>query len=124
MKLKNILRISFGLFLAFVMVIPAIAQNSKTFKGVVLDETEQPIIGAAVKVVGTTIGTITDFDGNFTLNVPDGKEVEISYIGYVTQHFSAPFKLTKCSAVGRGSCGGLWYTEKSAFNWCHCYCTR
>ena len=90
MKLKNILRISFGLFLAFVMVIPAIAQNSKTFKGVVLDETEQPIIGAAVKVVGTTIGTITDFDGNFTLNVPDGKEVEISYIGYVTQHFSAP----------------------------------
>lgn len=95
MKLKNILRISFGLFLAFVMVIPAIAQNSKTFKGVVLDETEQPIIGAAVKVVGTTIGTITDFDGNFTLNVPDGKEVEISYIGYVTQHFSAPFKLTK-----------------------------
>ena len=95
MKLKNILRISFGLFLAFVMVIPAIAQNSKTFKGVVLDETEQPIIGAAVKVVGTTIGTITDFDGNFTLNVPDGKEVEVSYIGYVTQHFSAPFKLTK-----------------------------
>ena len=45
--------------------------------------------------MGTTIGTITDFDGNFTLNVPDGKEVEISYIGYVTQHFSAPFKLTK-----------------------------
>ena len=59
MKLKNILRISFGLYLAFVMVMPAIAQNTKTFKGVVLDETEQPIIGAVVKVVGTTIGTIT-----------------------------------------------------------------
>lgn len=60
-----------------------------------LDETEQPIIGAAIKVVGTTVGTITDLDGNFTLNVPDGKEVEISYIGYVPQRFSAPFKLTK-----------------------------
>ena len=44
MKLKNILRISFGLFLAFVMVIPAIAQNSKTFKGVVLDEERLQIL--------------------------------------------------------------------------------
>lgn len=77
------------------MAMPAIAQNTKTFKGVVLDETEQPIIGASVKVVGTTVGTITDLDGNFTLNVPDGKEVEISYIGYLPQRFSAPFKLTK-----------------------------
>ena len=77
------------------MAMPAIAQNMKTFKGVVLDETEQPIIGASVKVVGTTVGTITDLDGNFTLNVPDGKEVEISYIGYLPQRFSAPFKLTK-----------------------------
>ena len=95
MKHKNIYRISISLLLAFVMALPTIAQNTKTFKGVVLDETEQPIIGAAIKVVGTTVGTITDLDGNFTLNVPDGKEVEISYIGYVPQRFSAPFKLTK-----------------------------
>ena len=85
MKHKNIYRISISLLLAFVMALPTIAQNTKTFKGVVLDETEQPIIGAAIKVVGTTVGTITDLDGNFTLNVPDGKEVEISYIGYVPQ---------------------------------------
>ena len=95
MKHKNIYRISISLLLAFVMALPTIAQNTKTFKGVVLDETEQPIIGAAIKVVGTTVGTITDLDGNFTLNVPDSKEVEISYIGYVPQRFSAPFKLTK-----------------------------
>ena len=73
MKHKNIYRISISLLLAFVMALPTIAQNTKTFKGVVLDETEQPIIGAAIKVVGTTVGTITDLDGNFTLNVPDGK---------------------------------------------------
>lgn len=95
MKYKNILGICLCILLAFIMAMPAIAQNTKTFKGVVLDETEQPIIGASVKVVGTTVGTITDLDGNFTLNVPDGKEVEISYIGYLPQRFSAPFKLTK-----------------------------
>ena len=66
MKHKNIYRISISLLLAFVMALPTIAQNTKTFKGVVLDETEQPIIGAAIKVVGTTVGTITDLDGNFT----------------------------------------------------------
>ena len=65
MKHKNIYRISISLLLAFVMALPTIAQNTKTFKGVVLDETEQPIIGAAIKVVGTTVGTITDLDGNF-----------------------------------------------------------
>ena len=90
MKHKNIYRISISLLLAFVMALPTIAQNTKTFKGVVLDETEQPIIGAAIKVVGTTVGTITDLDGNFTLNVPDGKEVEISYIGYVTRTLTNP----------------------------------
>lgn len=94
MKQKSILRICLCMLLAFVMAIPSIAQNAKTFKGVVVDETEQPIIGAAVKVIGTTLGTITDIDGNFTLNVPEGKEVEISYIGYVPQRFSS-FKLTK-----------------------------
>ena len=77
------------MLLAFVMAMSAMAQNARTFKGIVLDEAEQPIIGAAVKVVGTTTGTITDLDGNFTLNVPAGKEVEISYIGYVSQRFSS-----------------------------------
>lgn len=48
MKHKNIYRISISLLLAFVMALPTIAQNTKTFKGVVLDETEQPIIGAAI----------------------------------------------------------------------------
>jgi len=89
MKYKNILGICLCILLAFIMAMPVIAQNTKTFKGVVLDETEQPVIGASVKVVGTTVGTITDLDGNFTLNVPDGKEVEISYIGYLPQRFSA-----------------------------------
>ena len=51
-------------------------------------------IGASVKVVGTTTGTITDLDGKFMVVVPSGKQVEISYIGYITQVLS-DFKQTK-----------------------------
>lgn len=76
------------------MTSPIWAQNSKTFKGVVVDQAEEPIIGASVRVVGTTIGTITDLNGKFTLEVPNGKQVEISYIGYISQTIS-DFKLTK-----------------------------
>ena len=56
------------------------AQNTKV-TGQVLDENGEPVIGASV-VVRTTIGTVTDFDGNFTLDVPsNGKHLEISYVG-------------------------------------------
>lgn len=63
----------------------AFAQNTQV-KGNVVDETGLPVIGASVIVKGTTIGIVTDFDGNFTLEVPaDGKELEISYIGMEKQ---------------------------------------
>ena len=77
-----------GIFLAFTMALPAIAQKTQTFKGIVVDTTGEPIIGASVKVVGTTTGTITDLDGKFMVVVPSGKQVEISYIGYITQVLS------------------------------------
>lgn len=53
-------------------------------KGVVLDhQTNDPIIGAAILVTGTGVGTSTDIDGNYQLEVPEGsKSIEISYIGY------------------------------------------
>ena len=66
--------------LAFVTAFPTFAQNAQTYKGV--------IIGASVKVVGTTTGTITDLNGKFVVNVPAGKQVEISYIGYIPQVIS------------------------------------
>ena len=57
------------------------AQNTKV-TGQVLDENGEPVIGASVVVKGTTIGTVTDFDGNFTLDVPSNeKHLEISYVG-------------------------------------------
>ena len=53
--------------------------------GKVLDAAGEPIIGANVIVKGTTNGTITDIDGNFTLNVPSECILQVSYIGFNTQ---------------------------------------
>ncbi len=61
----------------------AVAQQSaRTISGVVKDATGETIIGANVSVKGTTTGTITGIDGKFSLNVPVGSTVKISYIGY------------------------------------------
>ena len=59
--------------------------QQKTIKGTVVDETGEPIIGANVVEKGTTNGVITDFNGEFTLNVPLNCTVQVSYIGYNTQ---------------------------------------
>lgn len=58
----------------------------KKVSGTVKDVNGDPIIGATVMEGGTTNGTITDFDGNFVLEVADGAELDISYIGYQTQN--------------------------------------
>lgn len=60
------------------------AQDIKV-TGKVVDVTSEPIIGASVVVKGTTNGTITDFDGNFTLSAQTGDVLHISYVGYVSQ---------------------------------------
>lgn len=64
--------------------------QGKTIKGQILDvKQESPMIGVSVLVKGTTIGTVTDFDGNYTLEVPSGKNIlEISYIGYKTKEIT------------------------------------
>ena len=67
-----------------------IVQQNETVKGTVLDEQGIPVIGANVKVVGTTVGAITDLDGNFSINAPKGAKIEVSFIGYVTQVVTAP----------------------------------
>lgn len=54
---------------------------TKKIKGVVTDGTGEPVIGANVVVQGTTTGTITDFDGNFVLDVPNNAQLKFSYIG-------------------------------------------
>ena len=68
-------------------VLPAaslLAQNMKVH-GVVKDKTGEAIIGATVKQQGTGVGTVTDFDGNFTLDVPANATLTVSYIGFTPQ---------------------------------------
>lgn len=60
------------LFLA--MGIGAASAQDSTVTGKVVDENGEPVIGASIIVKGTTVGTVTDYDGNFMLEVPaDGK---------------------------------------------------
>ena len=58
-------------------------QNKRNIKGTVSDNFGEPLIGVSVLVKGTTTGTITDIDGNYSIEIPDNKAVlEFSYIGY------------------------------------------
>lgn len=64
----------------------SIADQAKTVNGIIIDETGEPMIGVSVLIKGTSIGTITDFDGHFTLDFTPGKTMlEVSYIGYKSQ---------------------------------------
>ncbi len=71
-----------AMLLAFSL--PALAQKI-TVHGLVDDTTGEPLIGATVMEKGTSNGTATDFDGNFTLNVDPKGTLVVSYIGYDTQ---------------------------------------
>lgn len=63
---------------------------SAQITGTVLEaSTDFPVIGASVVEVGTTNGVITDFDGNFVLNVAEGAQIQISYMGFAAQTLAA-----------------------------------
>ena len=57
-------------------------QQNQGIKGTVVDATGETLIGASVKVAGTTNGAVTDLDGNFTLNCKPGATLEVSYRMY------------------------------------------
>ena len=98
---KRLLKVSMMLALSF-LAVPTFASNAvnnvanaeiiqqtSTAKGFVKDNTGEPVIGASVIIKGTTNGTITDFDGNFTLDgVKRGDVIVISFVGYETQEIT------------------------------------
>lgn len=65
-----------------------INQQTRKITGTVTDSNGEPIIGANVVIKGTTTGTVTDFNGKYTLEVPQGAVLQISYIGYLTKEFA------------------------------------
>ena len=85
-SLRNLAaKAALALMLILFAPLSALAQ-SMAVKGVVIDQTGEPVIGATARVQGTNNGTITDFDGNFALsNVPQGASIEFSYVGYIQQ---------------------------------------
>ena len=63
----------------------AFAQN-RAIGGTVVDASGAPVVGAAVVVVGnTSIGAVTDLNGNFSLRVPEGSSISVTCIGYAEQ---------------------------------------
>lgn len=74
------------LFLFFFICSTALAAQQRAITGTVTDEQGQPLIGANVLVQGTASGTVTDFEGNFELNLPpSATNLEISYTGYTAK---------------------------------------
>lgn len=66
--------------------------QDKMIKGIILDETGIPVIGANVVIKGTTNGTITNIDGEFSLQASPGAVIQVSYIGYLSKEFTVTDK--------------------------------
>ena len=75
--MKKILLIAFS-----ILVSPLVAQSTVT--GRVIDNQGVPLPGATVLEIGTSNGTTTDFDGNYSITVQDGVSISASFVGYDT----------------------------------------
>ncbi|MBC8053133.1 MAG: TonB-dependent receptor [Sphingobacteriaceae bacterium] len=85
MKRNRLFKCWSWLLLLLVLPIAGYAQN-RIITGKVVDEEDQPLIGATIKVKGTAMGTTADVDGNFRLNVPVGATtLALSFLGYQTK---------------------------------------
>ena len=82
-----------AIFLCLTLAVAAFADIH--VKGTVIDaDGSEPMIGVSVLVKGSTVGTVTDFDGNFDLTVPDKATLQLSYIGYKTIEVRAVEKMS------------------------------
>ena len=87
MNLRELARRAISTVLLSMLCVVAFAQ---TATGVVKDKAGEPMIGVNVLVKGTANGTISDFDGNFTISdVPSNATLVVSYIGYLTKEVKA-----------------------------------
>lgn len=85
MDLANFVRRTGVTFILTMLCLIAFAQG-KSISGIIKDSTGEPLIGVSVQVKGTTLGAITDLDGNFAIaGVKQGSLLVISYVGYATQ---------------------------------------
>ena len=101
-----------GLMLLFCLIPLWAFAQSVMVKGVVKDTSGEAIIGASVLEKGTTNGTITDFDGNFALNVSKNAVLVVSFVGYKNEEIGSGKEFFKDYIEGRfqsfGRSGGDW----------------
>ena len=88
--LKRVMTVALGLCLGASALL---AQKNITVTGTVTDAQKEPIIGAAVMLKGSTVGTATDIDGNFSLSAPEGAILEFTSIGFETRTLKAAPKM-------------------------------
>ena len=72
----------------YIMIIPDNKPKgipAKKVSGIVIDENNEPLIGVNIKVEGSSIGAITDIDGNFNIMAPQGSTLSFTYVGYTPQ---------------------------------------
>lgn len=63
-------------------------------KGTITEKDGTPVVGATIQIKGQDVGTVTDIDGNFTINAPEGSILVVSYVGFVTQEVTAAPQIT------------------------------
>lgn len=93
--------------------------QSSVVKGVVKDSNGEPLLGVNVLVKGTTIGAVTDIDGNFSFEAPAGCTLVISYIGFESQEVkskrqcsSEHYSERRFRSIRRSGSGRLWCTKE------------
>lgn len=89
------------LLLALICYSSAIMAQNITITGRVVDQTDTPVMMANVAEVGTTNGTVTDMDGNYTISVPVGATLEFSFIGYASEKRKVEAGMTTLDIVLR-----------------------
>lgn len=90
----------------YVLIIPESVKPAKSTKkvaGKIVDTTGLPVIGANVVEKGTINGTITDIDGNFTLEIPENAVLQVSYIGFNTQEVAAKGQMNLSIKLGENA---------------------
>jgi hypothetical protein len=125
-KYRNLTRYFYSLLLTMLVMTGAYAQDV-TVKGKVNDEQGQGLPGVSILVKGTSAGTVTDIEGNYTVNAPGTATLVFSFIGYITQEIplgnktSLDVKMANdTKALVRSNCGRLWYCQESnSYRFCY-----
>lgn len=85
-----------NLFLLLILLLSfsAVSAQNISVKGIVVDNSNEPMIGVSILEKGTSNGTVTDLDGNFSLNVKSGSYLIVSYVGFKSQEVKASSRLS------------------------------